>query len=410
MVNEYFDLITYGGNLYYYIFELANFSVLAFLVLIIYKLGLININSFVAWIGIFFSPFLFNYFLFSPFLFGDQFTYAYEVMSLKATGESWEHVGGDGMVGSMNAVTLSATILGAIPLPTYMTVTSLAFANKFILFITFLWFKRFFNNENEVLLYFLIPSLVLYSATGLRDTLVMVISIIFIINLIRGKLILPILLLYPLLTLKIQMFAVLALYLLGHLIFQAHRSKNLFTFFLFTIFITGAIYQESILEIINLYRVAFVAEDFVALDGTISYEAWALYGAENRDDIMLNSIAEAIFLAILKLPVLLLIPMPWNWSNLFYPLQSIESCLLIYLYCKLTLESKIYKDYEFILLSFILVVGLGLYALIMANEGTFVRYRFTIYYPFLLALLYVCRQPKKNIDNIDNINDKKLLY
>jgi|TARA_B110000259_G_scaffold187155_1_gene240407 hypothetical protein len=407
MVNEYFDLITYGGNLYYYIFELANFSVLAFLVLIIYKLGLININSFVAWIGIFFSPFLFNYFLFSPFLFGDQFTYAYEVMSLKATGESWEHVGGDGMVGSMNAVTLSATILGAIPLPTYMTVTSLAFANKFILFITFLWFKRFFNNENEVLLYFLIPSLVLYSATGLRDTLVMVISIIFIINLIRGKLILPILLLYPLLTLKIQMFAVLALYLLGHLIFQAHRSKNLFTFFLFTIFITGAIYQESILEIINLYRVAFVAEDFVALDGTISYEAWALYGAENRDDIMLNSIAEAIFLAILKLPVLLLIPMPWNWSNLFYPLQSIESCLLIYLYCKLTLESKIYKDYEFILLSFILVVGLGLYALIMANEGTFVRYRFTIYYPFLLALLYVCRQPKKNIDNI---NDKKLLY
>ena len=407
MVNEYFDLITYGGNLYYYIFELANFSVLAFLVLIIYKLGLININSFVAWIGIFFSPFLFNYFLFSPFLFGDQFTYAYEVMSLKATGESWEHVGGDGMVGSMNAVTLSATILGAIPLPTYMTVTSLAFANKFILFITFLWFKRFFNNENEVLLYFLIPSLVLYSATGLRDTLVMVISIIFIINLIRGKLILPILLLYPLLTLKIQMFAVLALYLLGHLIFQAHRSKNLFTFFLFTIFITGAIYQESILEIINLYRVAFVAEDFVALDGTISYEAWALYGAENRDDIMLNSIAEAIFLAILKLPVLLLIPMPWNWSNLFYPLQSIESCLLIYLYCKLTLESKIYKDYEFILLSFILVVGLGLYALIMANEGTFVRYRFTIYYPFLLALLYVCRQPKKNIDNI---SDKKLLY
>ena len=406
MVNEYFDLITYGGNLYYYIFELANFSVLAFLVLITYKLGFININSLIAWICIFFSPFLFNYFLFSPFLFGDQFTYAYEVMSLKTTGESYEHVGGDGFFGFANAVTLSAKILGTIPLPTYMTVTSLAFANKFILFITFLWFKRFFNNENEVLLYFLIPSLVLYSATGLRDTLVMVISIIFIINLIRGKLILPILLLYPLLVLKIQMFAVLAFYLLGHLIFQAHRSKNLFTFFLFTIFITGAIYQESILDILNLYRVAFIAENFVAEDGTIGYSAWALYGQENRADILLNSMPEAIFLAILKLPILLLIPMPWNWSNLFYPLQSIESCLLIYLYCKLTLESKIYKDYEFILLTFILVVGLGLYALIMANEGTFVRYRFSLYYPFLLAMIYICRQPEKNIDNI---NEKKLL-
>ena len=137
MVNEYFDLITYGGNLYYYIFELANFSVLAFLVLIIYKLGLININSFVAWIGIFFSPFLFNYFLFSPFLFGDQFTYAYEVMSLKATGESWEHNNGDGFAGSsMNSVTLSATILGAIPLPNYMTVTSLAFAKSYEFFVS----------------------------------------------------------------------------------------------------------------------------------------------------------------------------------------------------------------------------------------------------------------------------------
>jgi hypothetical protein len=113
--------------------------------------------------------------------------YAREVMSLKSTGESITNIGLFGRSDTESAVTLTAKMLGLIPLPNYMTVTSLAFANKLILFITFLWFKRFFKNENEVLIYFLIPSLILYSSIGLRDTLIVVISIIFIINLIKGR-------------------------------------------------------------------------------------------------------------------------------------------------------------------------------------------------------------------------------
>lgn len=390
MVNEYFELITYGGTLNYYIFELANFLSLAFLVLIIYKLDFINSNSFIVWIGIFFSPLLVNYFFVSPWLFGDQFEYAGEVMSLKSTGRSIDNIA---LVNAqyISPITLSVKILGLLPLPNYMTVTSLAFVNKFILFLTFLWFKRFFKNENEVLLYFLIPSLVLYSSMALRDTLIIVISIIFIINLIRGKYVLPILLLYPLFFLKIQMFAILSLYIFAHLIFQAHRNNKLFGVFILAFSLIGFIFEDSILDILNLYRIAFAAEDFVAFDGSISYNAWNLYGADSADALELNSIFEAVFKAVINLPVLLLMPMPWNWSNIFYPLQSIESCLLIYLFYNLSTERKVYRNNEFILLIFILIVGLSIYALIMANEGTFVRYRFSLYYPFLLALLYLCR-------------------
>ena len=399
MVNENFDLVTYGGTLDYYIFELANFSALAFLVLILYKLNFINSNSLIVWIGIFFSPLLINYFIISPWFFGDQFEYAGEVMSLKATGRSIDNIA---LVNSqfISPITLSVKILGLIPLPNYMTVTSLAFVNKLILFITFLWFKRFFSNENEVRLYFLIPSLILYSSMALRDTLIIVISIVFIINLIRRKYILPVLLLYPLFFLKIQMFAILALYTLGHVIFQAHKSKNLFGLFICVFVVIGFIFEEGILEILNLYRLAFAAEDFVAFDGSISYNAWNLYGTNSRDALELNSIFEAVYKAIINLPVLLLIPMPWNWSNIFYPLQSIESCLLIYLYFKLSTEKGILKNNEFILLTFILIVGLSIYALIMANEGTFVRYRFSLYYPFLLALLYLCRR-RNDANQID---------
>lgn len=392
MVNEYFDLVTYAGSVYYYIFEFANFSVLALLLLIVYKLDLINVNSLIAWFVVFSTPLFLNYLLFSPGLFGDQFQYAREVMSLKVSGESISNIGSFFGIDSKNAVTFSARILSFAPLPNFMTVTSLAFANKLILFATFLWFKKFFRNENEVLLYFLIPSLVLYSSLSLRDTLIIVLSIFFLINVIRGKILLPTFLLYPLFILKIQMFAVLAIYFLGHLIFQAHRSKPLFSLFICIFIIGGFILEDYILSTINLYRIAFIAEDFVAFDGSISYDAWNLYGAENIDSLELNSMFHAIYEALIKLPVLLLIPLPWNWSNIFYPIQALESFMLIYLYTRSSIQNNLYKNNEFILLTFVLIVGLSIYALIMSNEGTFVRYRFTLFYPFLLALFYISRQ------------------
>ena len=86
MVNEYFTLHNYGGTLEYYLFELANFSALAFFVVFLYKLNYINSNSLLAWLAIFFTPLIINYFIISPYLFGDQFQYAREAMSLKATG------------------------------------------------------------------------------------------------------------------------------------------------------------------------------------------------------------------------------------------------------------------------------------------------------------------------------------
>jgi len=404
MVNEYFDLVTYDGTLEYYIFEFANFSALAFLLLLCYQLKLIQTNALIVWFGLFFSPLLVNHFLFSPWLFGDQYQYASEVMSLKAGRGNIISAGTFYSDDATNAVTFASKILGAIPLPNFMTVTSLAFANKLILFATFLWFKRFFKNENEVLLYFIIPSLILYSSLGLRDTLIMVLSIVFIINLLRRRYILPLLILYPLFILKIQMFAILALYLLGSLVFQAHKSKNFFTFFVIILFASSIVFKDQILSILNLYRIAFAAEDFVAYDGSISYEAWALYGPENIDSLKLNSIFDVIYQSVTKIPVLLLIPMPWNWSNIFYPLQSIESCLLIYLYVRLCINQSVYRSNEFIFLTFILLIGLSMYSLIMSNEGTFVRYRFTLFYPFLLGVFYLSNANKENI----TINHKRI--
>ena len=188
MVNEYFQFIDYGGTFFYYLFELANFSFLAFLALYLYKIQLININSLIAWLLIFFSPLVLNYFLISPYLFGDQFLYSGETFLLKSNGESYFQ---------QPHVDLTGKILGLAPLPNFMTVTSLAFSNKLFLFLSFLWFKRYFNNENQVLLFFLIPSIVLYSSLALRDSLIMIFSILFLISLLKNRYLLSIIFLYP---------------------------------------------------------------------------------------------------------------------------------------------------------------------------------------------------------------------
>ena len=403
MVNEYFSLNTYGGTLEYYLFELANFSALAFFAVFLYKLNYINSNSLLAWLAIFFAPLVFNYFLFSPFLFGDQFRYAAEVMLQKSSGSSLGNLPGSGVFDT-TAIPLTAKILGVVPLPNYMTVTSLAFANMFFLFVTFLWFKRFFSNENEVLLYFLIPSLILYSSVSLRDLLIIVVSVLFIINLIRDRYVFAVVFLSPLFVLKIQMFAFLLLYLIGRLFFRAHKNYYLFTFFVLVVMIGGVIMEEQILEVLNLYRLAFVAENFVAFDGSISYLAWNAYGGDLAETLELSSLGDAAIKAILKLPIFFIMPLPWNWSNIFYPLQALESWLLIYLYMRLAIKQNLYKNSEFILLTFILLVGSSIYALLMANEGTFVRYRFSLFYPFLLAVFYLSSASHKFLKNNNGPN------
>jgi len=399
MVNEYFKLNNYGYTLEYYLFELANFSVLAFLVLFLYKLRVINSNSLIVWVGLFFSPLLINYFILSPWMYGDQFVYAGELMSLKTTGQSIESIASNTIPGIWNPVTLTAKILGLAPLATWMTVTSVAFANKFFLFITFLWFKNFFDDENEVLLYFLVPSLVLYSSMGLRDTLIMIASVVILINLLRGRyLIISLLMLYPLIYLKIQMFAFLSLYLIARIVFQAHKHQYLLILFIAFLVVGCLIFQNQILDVLNLYRLAFAAEDFTYNQDT-SYRAFNVFGRDQIDPLFMPSIFDAGLTAILNLPALLLIPLPWNWSNIFYPIQSLESCLLIYLYYKIALRDQLYKTTEFKLLTLILLIGLLVYAVIMSNEGTFVRYRFTLYYPFLLAAFYLSHQSDKALKN-----------
>jgi hypothetical protein len=401
MVNGYFDSVKYEGDFYFYLFELANFSVLAFFLIILYKLQYLSVNSLIVWTGIFFSPFLFNYFLFSPLLFPDQFQYAGEVMSLKSTGESIQNIQAEIVAnnnslaafsfvpGSMHTVNFSAGILGWAPIPNYMTVTSLAFANKFFLFLLFLWLRKFFSNENHLLLLFLVPSLVLYSSLSLRDNLVIIFSVLFLLQMLRGRYIISLFLLYPLLHLKIQMFAFLSIYYVGRLIFQAHKSYIGFGILILALLSAAILLDDAVLLTLNSYRYGFAAENLDLGNGLTNYAAWGLYGAEIQDSLTMHSIPEVIYLSLLGLPKLLLVPLPWNWTTVFYPLQSLESVGIVVLFSWVVIKNNLIRNQEFLFLLFVLICALMVYSLLLFNVGTFVRYRFTLVYPFLLATFFI---------------------
>lgn len=159
-------------------------------------------------------------------------------------------------------------------------------------------------------------------------------------------------------------------------------------------FISSIVLEESILEIINYYRIGFAAEDMDLGDGVYGYYAFSLYGDEIAESLTINSLWQLIWVSLIGLPKLLLMPLPGSWSNIFYPIQFAESIFLVWLYAFIAIKNDLLRNKEFIYLSFILLISLMLYSLLVFNEGTFVRYRFTLFFPFVLAAYYIATAKK----------------
>jgi hypothetical protein len=378
------------------------------LLCICYKLRFININSLIVWTGIFFVPLALNYFIFSPYLFPDQFQYASEIMSLKSKGVSIPNIAAQNSEFSIsngaisiptNPVSLTVSFLGFAPIPNYMTVTSLAFANKFFLFLSFLGLKKFFiKDENTLLLFFLIPSLLLYTSISLRETVIIILSLFFLLNILKNNYLISFLFLLPLLSIKVQMFAFLGTYFIGRLIFRANKNLSLLMLFSTFILLTSIVFEDLVLQVLNYYRIGFAAENMDLGDGIYGYYAFSLYGDELAESLTLTSMFEVIWLAISGLPKLLLMPLPNSWSNIFYPIQFFESIFLVSLYIFIAVKKNLLQNNEFIFLTVILLFSLMLYSLLVFNVGTFVRYRFSLFFPFLIASYYIATAMQESVD------------
>ena len=207
-----------------------------------------------------FLSFLFNYILFDPLLFNDQFSYSAKVGVLKEFGLSSLNL----EFNSLNdlrsyGLDVSSLIFSFSPVPFQLTVTSLAFTNRLLIFLIFVWLYKLSGKENSILM-FLVPSIVLYSSLSLRDPIIIFLSVFFIYLAIKNKFISSALVLFLIGLLKFQNAILLFLVYVGKFVFFAHKIILKFSFIL-SLLIIGIIFQEQIVNGLNFFRFAFYLED-----------------------------------------------------------------------------------------------------------------------------------------------------
>ena len=295
MVNEFFANENYGGSLLYYLFEFSNYVFVFIISLVCLKFKKINQIEFYFFQAIFLSTFIFNYFLFSPRLFPDQFTYTY----------SFIYDVGDYDVGKLfigdswfpNTKWVSSQFFNLIPIPFVMTVSSLVWVSKAYLFLTFVWLKKYISDD-RLILFFLLPSIILYSSITLREIFIIVTSIIALINIIHNRYILGLIFTILVATLKIQNGLFILTFWLLSIIYRI-SSNNIFLLFIFILGSTIAIFvQDIFLQVVSTYRIAFLGEDLLGWDYNLHISEYEL--------LQLTSYFDFLIIAAQKLPEFIL--------------------------------------------------------------------------------------------------------
>jgi hypothetical protein len=215
--------------------------------------------------------------------------------------------------------------------------------------------------------------------------LVIAMSVLCVLYLARGRYIYGIIFLISLYFLKIQMFAFLSIYLIGRIVFRAHKSFKGMLLMLASGLVVVFIFQELFLLWINYFKVGFAAENIVG-----GYQEWNRSGDASLFQI--DSIFGFLWRGLIKFPIFMLMPLPWQWSNPLHILQFVETIgLLLGLFYVLKHYYKAH-DQEIIFLIVALFIGLFTYSFLSENIGTFVRYRFGLYLPFLISIYYIAKR------------------
>ena len=280
-------------------------------------------------------------------------------------------------------VEASLFLLSIFFIPSYLTVTSLAFANKLIVFLLFVFLSRRIEVK-KLFFFFLIPSLILWSSLSLREILVLGASTVSIIYLIEKRFILSIFFILMIVVSKVQNSpGFLAIWVMLFIL-RANTSNAMLI--ISTLFgaLAVLLFFDQIEHYINLYRLAFAQEDGMSLAYT------------DPDLFKIKSGFQLMYVTLAELPFFMLKPFPWQASN---PLQIIlffESVILLYLLVSIIIKNQLLKDRTALIFIIGFVICMGIHAITTFNFGTLSRYRFIAFFPFLIGFYYMA-QIKQNL-------------
>tara|TARA_Y100001970_G_scaffold250206_1_gene321711 strand:+ start:31161 stop:32345 length:1185 start_codon:yes stop_codon:yes gene_type:complete len=373
---EFVSLIDDFGA-YYLISEVSNYLFCILIVTLFTYFKWVEKKYYIFWCVYFLTPFLLNFVLFDPSYMPDQWTYMKEINLVKKEGFDEFNFSSilNLSIGDIKATRLGASsyILNFIPVFSLLSIGSLAFLNKLLAFLLFVFLSRRIETKYLVL-FFIIPSFIIYSSLSLRETLILTLSSVSIVYLIEKKIILSLIFIVILTLVKLQNAPGFVVLWMLTFLFSADKSYLRLWGLTFLGIVALILSFDIYSPIINLYRMAWAVEDGLPL----------MFAQE----LEITSVFQLISLTLSETPRFLVKPYLWEISNPLQLFVGIESLILLYVLFRLIIKENFYKTKECQILLICMTTTLALYAVTVWNFGTLARYRFIAFFPYLLGIFY----------------------
>jgi hypothetical protein len=373
----------------YLMSEITNLIFCCIVISIFFFAKKLSLNELIFWIFLFFLAFIINIFINSTQYFPDIGGYLRCMRDLRDNlfldEAGCQIVISSSNEGSLNIFSvkrgLPALIYSFIPMPSIATYSAVGMINKLFTFFLYLYIKPLLKRKDSLLILcciYLLPTFLLYSSLGLRDSLIFVVMTFLLFFIIRKKFILSTISLLILLSIKSQNGIIFVIPYLGVFLFGAHQSMKGFVLLLLSSLVGLILIQDLVVSTINFFILSFVYENQgqEVLKYVDPYSS--LY------NIILNSPIEFISGLIRPYPTGAI-------SLLFFLDSAIQLFLMIYIVA--LNRRSFFRSPEFLLVLLTFFMGLVLNSMVVDNDNTFVRYKYTFYYSFLIYIITVNNSP-----------------
>ena len=329
-------------------------------------------NIFLSLISL--TPFFVNDVLFNWEYMYDQIRYVtatHHLRNFNFSGAEFEY----GRIGS--SVRFATYMYFLVPLPFVYHISSIAFMNKFlyVCFYVFLNHKKYLDNYTNIF-YLIFPSLILYTSVSLRDTLIFILCTSCVVCYLNKRYFSTLLVLLITLLNRDVMGVLIFIVLVSHfLIFENKRYKNLIIFLAIILSLAVFfIFGDRIFSHINYYRIGLFWDHGILPD----------------DVPVITGKYHLIFEVFKNSLISFFIPSLNEVNNLHRAVQFLENIFLFIFLLFITIKCFNYNKKRTLFWLFFILVSLGLFAVVVDNPGSFVRYKFPIVMFFVTAFSLDC--------------------
>ena len=375
----------------YLLSEITNLIFCCLVISLFFFANKLSFNELLFWIFLFLLAFFINIFINSTQFFPDIGGYLRCVRDLR-DNFSFDELGcqvitNSSSDGSFNTFSikrgLPALMFFLVPMPSIATYSAIGMITKLFTFLLYLYLKKILIQKDNLIilcLAFLLPTFLLYSSVGLRDGLIFIVMAALMFSIIRNKFLLSTFVLLILLLIKPQNGAVFIVPYIGVFLFGANKSmKGFIMLLLFSL--TGLILiQDLVLSTINFFILSFIYE--------------------NQGSEILKYVEPytSLFTIIAYSPIEffngLLRPYPTGLVSSLFFFDSLIQLLMIATLIILN-RGILFKSPEFLLVFLTFFMGMVLNSMVVDNDNTFIRYKYTFVYCLLIYLITINKYPIK---------------